>query len=254
MLTLEKVHAATEGHDKIAPSPAPDHSVEANLPLVYELAWKLKQQVGHHVSLAELVSAGTLGLIEALERFDPSRGLKLSTFVIHRIRGSMLDDLRRHDWMPRRLRAKTRSLRDAERRVSQYRSGPSRHEEVARAMALPIEQYWRLRDEAGATLIPLDGAVDPGSGEIGLEQIVADRNLPEPDAALLDHEMGERLRLALETLPQRERLVLSLTYFENLSGQEIAAILGVSESRVSQIKRRALTTLRASSVLAPVQD
>lgn len=254
MLISENVHAASDGHDQcVAPSPAPDHSVEANLPLVYELAWKLKQQVGHHVSLEELVSAGTLGLIEALERFDPSRGLKLSTFVIHRIRGSMLDDLRRHDWMPRRLRAKTRSLREAERRVSQYRARPSRPEEVAQALAMPLEQYWRLRDEAGATLVPLDSGMD-SSSELGLDQIVADRNQPDPDASLLDHEMADRLREALETLPQRERLVLSLTYFENLSGQEIAAILGVSESRVSQIKRRALGSLRDSSVLAPVQD
>jgi RNA polymerase sigma factor for flagellar operon FliA len=254
MLISHNVHAASDGRHAAPPSPAPDHSVEGNLPLVYELAWKLKQQVGHHVSLEELVSAGTLGLIEALERFDPSRGLKLSTFVIHRIRGSMLDDLRRHDWMPRRLRAKTRTLREAERRVSQYRARPSRPEEVAQALSMPLAQYWRLRDETGTTLVPLEGAVDPASGEIALDQIVADRNQPDPDAALLDHEMGERLREALDTLPQRERLVLSLTYFENLSGQEIAAILGVSESRVSQIKRRALSSLRDSSLLAPVQD
>lgn len=254
MLPSRKVHAPREQADGFTPAPAQDYSVEANLPLVYELAWKLKQQVGHHVTLEELVSAGTLGLIEALERFDTSRGLKLSTFVIHRIRGAMLDDLRRHDWMPRRLRAKTRNLREAERKVSQYRSRPSRPEEVASALAIPLDQYWKLRDEAGAMLVPLDGAIDPSSGDIGLDQIVADRNQPDPDAALLDHEMGERLRAALQILPQRERLVLSLTYFENLSGQEIADILKVSESRVSQIKRRALSTLRDSSELAPVQD
>jgi RNA polymerase sigma factor for flagellar operon FliA len=254
MLTSRKVHPETGAVDSFTPAPKQDYSVEANLPLVYELAWKLKQQVGHHVTLEELVSAGTLGLIEALERFDVSRGLKLSTFVIHRIRGAMLDDLRRHDWMPRRLRAKTRSLREADRQVSQYRARPSRPEEVATALAMPLEQYWRLRDEAGAVLVPLDGAIDPSGGEIGLDQVIADHNQPEPDAALLDGEMGERLRAALETLPQRERTVLSLTYFENLSGQEIAGILGVSESRVSQIKRRALATLRRSRVLAAVQD
>lgn len=254
MLTSRKVHAPAEQADSFTPPAPQDCSVEANLPLVYELAWKLKQQVGHHVTLEELVSAGTLGLIEALERFDTSRGLKLSTFVIHRIRGAMLDDLRRHDWMPRRLRAKTRNLREAERKVSQYRSRPSRPEEIASALAIPLDQYWKLRDEAGAVLVPLDGAADPASGEIGLDQIVADRNQPDPDAALLDHEMAERLRAALESLPQRERLVLSLTYFENLSGQEIAEILGVSESRVSQIKRRALATLRDSSLLAQVMD
>src|SRR5688572_16572343 len=122
MLTSRNVHPVAEQTDSFTPAPpAQDCSVEANLPLVYELAWKMKQQVGHHVTLEELVSAGALGLIEALERFDTGRGLKLSTFVIHRIRGAMLDDLRRHDWMPRRLRAKTRSLREAERQVSQYR-------------------------------------------------------------------------------------------------------------------------------------
>lgn len=254
MLTSRNVHADAGQVGSFTPAPPPDHSVEGNLPLVYELAWKLKQQVGHHVTLEELVSAGSLGLIEALERFDASRGLKLSTFVIHRIRGAMLDDLRRHDWMPRRLRAKTRSLREAERRVSQYRSRPSRPEEVATALDMPLEQYWKLRDEAGAILVPLDGVTDPSSGEVGLDQVVADRNQPEPDAALLDHEMGERLRSALDSLPARERMVLSLTYFENLSGQEIAQILGVSESRVSQIKRRALAALRDSSLLSPVQD
>lgn len=254
MLTSRNVHATAGAADSLTPTPPQDCSVEANLPLVYELAWKLKQKVGHHVTLEELVSAGTLGLIEALERFDTSRGLKLSTFVIHRIRGAMLDDLRRHDWLPRRLRAKTRTLREAERRVSQYRAAPCRPEEVACAMAMPLDQYWRLRDEAGAVLVPLDGAIDQASGEVGLEQMVADRNQPDADAALLDHEVGERLQAALRGLPQRERMVLSLTYFENLSGQEVAAILGVSESRVSQIKRRALATLRGSRALAPVQD
>lgn len=254
MLISRKFHAVGPESDSFTPAPAQDCSVEANLPLVYELAWKLKQQVGHHVTLEELVSAGTLGLIEALERFDHSRGLKLSTFVIHRIRGAMLDDLRRHDWMPRRLRAKTRNLREAESRITQFSARRSRPEEVARALAIPLEQYWKLRDEAGATLVPLDGAADPASGEISLDQIVADRNQPEPDADLLDQEVGERLREALDGLPQRERMVLSLTYFENLSGQEIAAILKVSESRVSQIKRRALASLRDSSLLSSVQD
>lgn len=254
MLPSRNVHVDTADVASYTPAPAQDHSVEGNLPLVYELAWRLKQQVGHHVTLEELVSAGTLGLIEALERFDTSRGLKLSTFVIHRIRGAMLDDLRRHDWMPRRLRAKTRNLREAERKVSQYKAGPCSPEEVASALAMPLDQYWRLRDEAGAMLIPLDAAVDPGSGEIGLDQVVADRAQPEPDAPLLDNEMGERIRAALDSLPPRECTVLSLTYFENLSGQEIARVLGVSESRVSQIKRRALATLRTSSLLMAVQD
>ncbi len=252
MLTSENVYPdaaelPSSGHTQ-------DLSVEANLPLVYDLAWRLKQQVGHQVTLEELISAGTLGLIEALERFDAGRGLKLSTFVIHRIRGAMLDDLRRHDWMPRRLRAKTRNLREAERQVSQFKAGPCLPEEVASVLAMPMDQYWRLRDVASAVLVPLDAAVDPGSGDVGLDQVVADRNQPEPDAPMLDHEMGERIRMALDSLPARERTVLSLTYFENLSGQEIAGLLGVSESRVSQLKRRALATLRTSSLLAAVQD
>lgn len=225
-----------------------DRMVEQNLSLVYEVAWQVKRRVGDHVTLEELVSAGTLGLLDALDRFDPARGLKLSTFVLPRIRGAILDDLRRRDWMPRRVRSQSRFLAEAQRQLEQRHARAARAAEVAEQLAVDLERYWRIRDDASAALLPLERMTGTSS-DVGLEEVVADEERPGPDARILEQERLGRISAALAALPERERAVLSLTYFEELPGNEIAGLLGVSESRVSQIKHRALGMLRAAGDL-----
>jgi RNA polymerase sigma factor for flagellar operon FliA len=227
--------------------------VEENLPLVYQVAWQVKRRVGDHVTVEELASAGVLGLIQALERFDGSRGLKLSTYVLHRIRGAMLDDLRRRDWMPRRVRSQSRRLVQAEQQLEQRSARPALPREVAGALAVDMPEYWAMKDDASTALLPLNAGPVAEGFDHPLEATLADDRTIEPDAVLLADERTQRIRDALGSLPERERIVLTLTYFEELSGSEIAGVLGITESRVSQIKRRALERLREVEGLEEAQ-
>lgn len=220
--------------------------IQQHLSLVYQVAWQVKRRVGDHVTVEELVSAGTLGLIRAVERFDPARGRALSTFAIPRIRGAMLDDLRERDWVPRRVRRRMRALSLAARRVEQREGGPASAEAVASELDLPLQGYWRWMDEADGDLVPLQQTESGTEGEGIRSRQVADRTIPHADDRVLGLERSDRLRDAIDGLPPRMKEVLTLTYYEELGGRAIAQLTGVSESRVSQLKRIALAQLRES--------
>lgn len=218
--------------------------VQQHLPLVYQVAWQVKRRVGDHVTVEELVSAGTLGLIRAVERFDPMRGRALSTFAIPRIRGAMLDDLRDRDWVPRRVRRRMRAMSVAARKVEQREGRPARAADVAHELDITLDGYWRWADEAEGETVPLQ-LTEPGiEGEGTGTRQVADRSRLAPDDDLVQNERNHRLRSAIEQLPPRMKEVLTLTYYEELGGRAIADLTGVSESRISQLKRVALRHLR----------
>jgi RNA polymerase sigma factor for flagellar operon FliA len=227
-------------------SDTPSDIVQQHIPLVYQVAWQVKRRIGDHVTVEELVSAGTLGLIRAVERFDPNRGRALSTFAIPRIRGAMLDDLRERDWVPRRVRRRMRALLLATRKVEQRDGGRASAEAVARELELPIQGYWRWLDEADGDLVPLQHSESGNVGDGVRSRQVADRSVPRADDTVLGVERSERLRRAIESLPPRMKEVLTLTYYEELGGRAIAELTGVSESRISQLKRIALAQLRES--------
>jgi RNA polymerase sigma factor for flagellar operon FliA len=220
--------------------------VQQHLSLVYQVAWQVKRRIGDHVSVEELVSAGTLGLIRAVERFDPGRGRALSTFAIPRIRGAMLDDLRDRDWVPRRVRRRMRAISLAARKVEQRDGGPASPVAVAQELDLPLEGYWRWVDEADGELLPLQPSEVPGEGEGIRTRQVADRSVPRADDTVVGAERSARLREAIERLAPRMKQVLTLAYYEELGGRAIADLTGVSESRVSQLKRVAIAQLRES--------
>jgi RNA polymerase sigma factor for flagellar operon FliA len=235
----------------IAQSPASDSEsvthatlVQQHLTLVYQVAWQVKRRIGDHVTVEELISAGTLGLIGAVERFDPARGGALSTYAIPRIRGAMLDDLRDRDWVPRRVRRRMRAMSLAARRVEQREGRPARPTDVAVELDIPLEGYWRWSDEAEGEVVPLQATEPGGDGEGMRTRQLADRSRPAPDEDLVAQERNQRLRDAIEQLPPRVKEVLMLSYYEELGGREIAGLTGVSESRVSQLKRSALCALR----------
>ena len=229
-----------------AESATPSDIVQQHIPLVYQVAWQVKRRIGDHVTVEELVSAGTLGLIRAVERYDPNRGRALSTFAIPRIRGAMLDDLRERDWVPRRVRRRMRALLLATRKVEQRDGGRASAEAVARELELPIQGYWRWLDEADGDLVPLQHSEPGNDGDGVRSRQVADRSVPRADDTVLGVERSERLRRAIESLPPRMKEVLTLTYYEELGGRAIAELTGVSESRISQLKRIALAQLRES--------
>ena len=198
------------------------------------------------LDLDELVSARTVGLVQALEGFDPSRGLAFSTYAVPRIRGAMLDELRHRDWLPRSVRARSRRLEQVRAALQQRLSRPPTSEELAEALGVDLDTYWRWQSELeGHSLVELDRTAGDGlSGEASLSEAIADAGASEPAARLLEEEGLSRLRAALEVLPERERLVLALYYFEELTLRQIGEALHVTESRVSQLRTRALRRLR----------
>jgi RNA polymerase sigma factor for flagellar operon FliA len=216
------------------------------LGLVHHSAHQLARRISRDVEVDDLIGAGTLGLVQALEGFDPGRGLAFSTYAMPRIRGAMLDELRTRDWMPRSVRMRSRQLQGA-RADLQHRLGrqPS-HEEIAKALAIDLPTYWRWQEEIdGRVLLQLDaGHEDAEDHAPRLAESIADALAVDPGESLDDQDAVARLRDAFDRLGQRDRLVLSLYYYEELNLRQIGEIMHVSESRISQIRTRALKRLR----------
>ena len=205
------------------------------------------------VELDELVSAGTIGLIEAFNNFDASRGLAFSTFAAPRIRGAMLDELRRQDHVPRSVRRRFRELNVATDELTGQLGRVPQQSQIADRMGIDVGSLFKWQSEGdNGRFIPLDRGADGSSSgsRIPLEHLIASTDQELDDRITMGQEVT-RLRAALMTLPEQERNVLTLYYFEELKLHEIAALLTVSESRVSQIRAKAISRLRKS--LAPLR-
>lgn len=222
------------------------------LGLVHHVARQVAARVTDMVEVDDLVSAGTLGLVQALESFDLSRGLAFSTFAMRRIRGSILDELRSRDWVPRSVRSKGRQLAAAVAQLESRLGRSPEPQEVAGALSLDLATYWRWREEIdGAVLVSLDGSASLEHAEAAsLEETLRDQNAPVPGELLAQEETVANLKLAIGMLPPKERTVLALYYYEELNLRQIAEILHVTESRVSQIRTQALKRLRQRLVPA----
>jgi RNA polymerase sigma factor for flagellar operon FliA len=224
------------------------------LGLVHHVARQVAARVSDVVEVDDLVSAGTLGLVQALEGFDLSRGLAFSTFAMRRIRGSILDELRSRDWVPRSVRAKGRQMAAAVAQLEAQLGRAPEPREVAKVLALDLQTYWRWREEIdGAVLVSLDGSVTLDHAEsASLEETMSDPNVQSPGDRLSQEETVAGLRQAIGMLPPKERTVLALYYYEELNLRQIAEVLHVTESRVSQIRTQALKRLRSRMV--PAQE
>ncbi len=228
--------------------------LERHLGLVHHVARAIHVNLPDEVELDDLVSSGTLGLVRALESFDRSRGLAFSTYATPRIRGGILDDLRATDWIPRSVRSKARDTRNAQERLRGVLGRAPTDEETAFELNLELETYWRWREETeGGTLIPLDV---PGTGDnenaLALGETLAGSSGLEAHDSLQHEGEVAALQNALRDLPERERTVLALYYFEHLKLRQIAGLLHLTESRISQIRSQALRRLRR--VLSPVLE
>lgn len=220
----------------------------------------LKQYLGlvHHVAremhrrtptleLGDLVSAGTMGLLRALDRFDTSRGLAFSTYAVQRIRGAILDDLRQSDSRPRSLRVKRRRLLAARTDLEGKLGRAPTAGEIANALGITLEVYWEWWDAIGLNEnIEISGSAFTLHEETNLEMVQAKAAAVAPDRQLVEQERVDRLRAAVSRLPERERMVVSLCYYEELTLREIGVILAVTESRVCQIRSRAMKRLKAA--------
>lgn len=216
--------------------------VVAHEPLVKRIAFHLMSRLPASVQVDDLIQAGMIGLIEASRKFDPEQGASFETYAGIRIRGAMLDEIRRTDWTPRSVHRKAREVAEAVRMIENEKGRDARDVEVAEAMGLDLDEYHKiLQDATGCRIFSFE---DPGSvGEDGLAPSHRQPNQPLENLQNCDFKHG--LAGAIKGLPERERLVMALYYDEELNLREIGEILGVSESRVCQIHGQALIRLRA---------
>ncbi|MFV8781585.1 RNA polymerase sigma factor FliA [Microbulbifer sp. SA54] len=218
-----------------------DSLLEEHLPAVRRQALSLQVKLPAGIDLDDLIQAGTVGLLDALQRFDPNAGATFSTFANQRIRGAMIDELRTRDWVPRSVRRNARQLEEALRRLEQRLGRPAEEREVAAEMGVSLSEYHQLlSDTNSGNLLAFEEVVEEsGEPEAGPGAP------PSPFAALLDEQQRAGLIAAIEALPERERLLMALYYQEELNLKEIGVVLGVTESRVCQLHSQAVKRLRA---------
>ncbi len=225
--------------------------LERHLYLVRLLARKLSLRIGRVVEIDDLVGAGTLGLVQALESFDLSRGNAFVTYASRRISGAMLDELRNRDWVPRSVRSKARKLYQASTRLESELGRSAEPQELARVLDIdePTYQAWRESVD-GAVMMSLDDPAEETHLGAGLGA-----RLSSPEAVDALENLGEQegiatLAAALAALPERERMVLVLYFYEELNLREIAKVLHLTESRISQIRTAALKKMRRGLIPA----
>jgi len=233
---------------------ARDRLLEDHLGLVHHVARQVSRTLSVRADFDELVSAGTIGLMSALEGFDASRGLAFSTFAAPRIRGAILDELRKQDHVPRSIRRKTREMSAArETWMRVHGRGPSDNE-LAEQLGVDMDTLWRWQaDVEGAHHMPLDRAPRDreSNAPTPAEMLSSGENSEVEDSLTHDQEVAH-LKDAILRLKDQERVVLSLYYFEELKLHEIAKVLELTESRVSQIRSKALSKLRVD--LKPLRE
>jgi RNA polymerase sigma factor for flagellar operon FliA len=228
---------------------ARERLVVAYSPLVKYVAGRMGSGLPAHVDEADLISYGLGGLITAIERFDISREIKFETYAITRIRGSIIDELRTLDWVPRSVRAKAREIERANMKLEARLQRAPTDEEMASELSVSVEEFHEaLLQISNSTIVALDelwNVSDSTGDSVSLLDTLPDRGAPDPQALVDQSELRDRIADAIAALPEREKLVVALYYYENLTLREIGEVLGVTESRVSQLHTKAVLRLRS---------
>ncbi|MBR5626888.1 MAG: FliA/WhiG family RNA polymerase sigma factor [Thermoguttaceae bacterium] len=212
-----------------------NHLIERYMPIVRHRAERIRPKLPDEIELDDLISAGTFGLIDAINAYDPGRGIKFETFCVPRVQGAMVDELRSMDWVPRMVRSKATKLNEAYKVLEgQYGRRPS-EEELAKFLELPVDEVRKtMTDTCRVNITSLDKKWQDHSGENDITEmeILADKRSEAPADRL---ERTELIRACTRGLSKNERLIIILYYFEELTMKEIGATLDLSESRVSQM-------------------
>ncbi len=218
-------------------------------PLVRHEALRLQVRLPASVELDDLIQAGMIGLLGAIDGYDPQQGTQLRTWITQRVRWAMMDELRERDWVPRRVRSNARDVASAIRRVEQRLGRTATETEVAQELDVPLETYQQiLMDTNTSQLFSLDELQDEHNG--GVEQPGEQHEQQNPLQQLLSSTMRQRVIEEIQRLPEREQLLLNLYYQQELNMKEIGAVLGVGEPRVSQLHSQVIKRLRARLQLA----
>jgi RNA polymerase sigma factor FliA len=225
-----------------------DRLILTYAPLVKYVAGRLGSGLPAHVDEGDLVSYGLLGLIGAIERYDPSRDIKFETYAIARIKGAIIDELRALDWVPRSVRSRAREIERAISELEAKTGVAPTDEQIAAKIGISVDELEEsLADISRSSIAALDElwSVSGEGDQISLMDTIEDESGPRPEAALDQTEMREALADAIARLPEREKLVVTLYYYEELTLREIGEVLGVTESRVSQLHTKAILRLKA---------
>ena len=219
-------------------------------PLIKYIASRLALRLPSHISMEDLISSGIIGLIDAVQKFDPSKNINFKTYAEFRIKGAMLDELRSLDWIPRSVRKKTHLIEDAYAQLQRRLGRPAEAEEVAELMGLELEEFYQLLDETKAVSVVAleEGRKSPGGHAGYLEhevlETIQDDNARDSLLAVHFSGLQEIMVQAIEALPDKEKLLISLYYYEELTMKEIGQIMGYTESRISQLHTQAMYRLK----------
>lgn len=211
--------------------------------LVKLVAGRLSMYLGYNVEYDDLVGYGTFGLIDAIDKFDPSKGVKFETYASLRIRGAILDQIRKMDWIPRSVRQKQRKMDQASQNLELRYGRMANEEEIAQELDISVDELETWQNQTKVTnIISLDEFMEQGAEGKVEKSLTADYE--QPDRILERQELKELLVKTLETLTEKEKKVIILYYYEELTLKEISRILEVSESRISQLHTKALQKMR----------
>jgi RNA polymerase sigma factor for flagellar operon FliA len=241
-------YAAAQEASKPGSPGSRENLIRQYTPLIKYIASRIAMRLPPNVSLDDLVSAGVIGLIDAIEKYDPGRNTQFKTYAEFRIKGAILDELRSLDWVPRSVRKKFHKIEAAYAKLQKDNGRPAADEEVAAELGVALDEFHRLLDASrSVSLLSLDGA---GSFAANLSRddvvdIVAGAKNEDPAEALGLSELRDEVAKAIDSLPPKERYVVSLYYYEELTMKEIGEVMGYTESRISQMHTKAMFRLRA---------
>ena len=219
-----------------------EDTVDKHAPMVKRIAYHLKSRLPATIQLDDMIQAGMIGLLEAANNYDSTQGASFETYASIRIRGAMLDEIRKNDWAPRSVHRNSRRVAEVVRQIENEKGRDARDSEIAEALSMDMDEYNRiLQDASGHRVLSFE--------EIGIgDESILD-NIPNPQTGVLDNlqkdDLNALVASAIAGLPERERMVMALYYAEELNLREIGAVIGVSESRVSQIHSQAVIRLQA---------
>ena len=222
-----------------------NHLLTEHMPLVKRLAHHMKAKLPPSVEVDDLVQAGMMGLLDAINRYEDNHGAQFETYAVLRIRGAMLDELRNSDWMPRSTRQNMRKVETAMNELQQRLGRPPSESEVAKSLKMSLADYQDLLSDGGGHQLVYyeDFRGDDDDGSF-LDRYAVDDE--DPLRSLLDTDFRQAVIDAIDKLPPREKMLMGLYYEEELNLKEIGAVMGVSESRVSQLHTQAVSRLRAA--------
>jgi RNA polymerase sigma factor for flagellar operon FliA len=244
---LKNQALAQRYHQVVPGSAAESQLVEEYIPLVKSVVGRLAISLPPHVDLEDLYSSGLVGLLNGVRNFDPEGGSSFESYVRVRIRGAVFDELRRVDWVPRSVHDKARKVRAVMQELEQANGEIPTEAEMARALKMPLDEFQQLLEEIRpATFVCLDSVQNQDDdGESSRHESIPDASQPDPVETAMRRDLARVIATRLEQLPEMQRRVLALYYFEDLRLREIAEVFGVTESRICQIHSQAILAIKS---------